>query len=220
MVKLSKTIIKKKFFPVEIPILRKQIELYGQDITEFRGKTIKINLANELHGKALDIRLKVDMERDKAIATPIEIKLLSSYLKRTTRKGTDYAENSFIAECKDAKIKIKTLAITRKRVTKKVLVSLAKTSKEEIEKYLKDKKFEDIINEILSNKLQKQLMTKLKKIYPLNTFEIKQFAVYTKEEYSEEKEQQKEEAKKAKQEAKEKAESEESKAGEQKEETK
>ena len=197
MAKLSKKQqIKKKFFQVEIPILRKTIELYGQTISDFNNQTIKLNLASELHGKALDTKFKITIENEKATASPTELKLLSSYLKRTTRKGTDYTETSLITEGKEQKIKIKTIAVTRKRVTRKVLASLSKLTKQELEDYLKQKDFETVFNEILSSKLQKQLMTTLKKIYPLNAFEVKYFGIYEKEEYDESKEALKEEQEK------------------------
>jgi len=186
MAKLSKKQqIRKKFFPVEIPSLRKQVELYGKNLEELNNTNIKINLANELHGKGVDIKLKVKADKEKATASPIELKLLSSYIKRIVRKGTDYAEDSFITECKDNKIKIKFIAITRKRVTRKILSAIAKESKKQLQESVKNMTFEELINEIISNKFQKHIMTKLKKIYPLNTFEVKQIQLYTKEEYQE-----------------------------------
>ena len=176
MAKLKKQ-IKKKFFPVKIPILKKEIELYSKDISSLEGRFVKINLANELKGKALDLKLKVKVTGEKAEAHPIQVKLLSSYLKRVMRKGVDYAENSFKTQCKDNNLKIKSFMITRKRVTRRVLAGLSKESEKELKEYIKNKTFEELISEIISGKLQKYLSLKMKKIYPLGLCEIKYLAI-------------------------------------------
>lgn len=164
---------KKKFIAVEIPVLNREIELYGENIESFDKRHIKLNLANELHGKFLDLKLKVSADKNKAVANPIEAKILQSYMKKIVRKGTDYCEDSFKTECSNGKIKVQTFMVTRMRVTRKVLASLRKASKQYLIEYAKNKAFEDLILEILSNKLQRELNVKLKKVYPLNCCEIK-----------------------------------------------
>lgn len=185
MAKLKKQ-IKKKFFRVEVPILRKEIELYSKDIPSLEGRFVKINLANELKGKALDLKLKVKATQEKAEAHPIQAKILPSYLRRVMRKGVDYSENSFITKCKDHKIKIKPFMITRKRVTRKVLAGLSKEGETFLKEYVKDRTFEYLISDLISGKLQKQLNIKMKKIYPLGLCEIKYLGIYNKQNYGEE----------------------------------
>jgi ribosomal protein S3AE len=93
------------------------------------------------------------------------------------RKGTDYVEDSFIAECKDASLKIKPFLITRRKVSKRVRRGLREKAKQEIIKYLKDKPSQKIFEEILKNKMQKDLSILLKKIYPLALCEIKSIEI-------------------------------------------
>lgn len=187
MVAKKKT-IKKKFLPVEIPLLKREIELYASEIEELDKKRIILDMTPELRGKAIEVKFEVQVKDKKAEAHPLGLKLHSFYLRRMVRKGTDYSEDSFVAQCKDVEINIKPTMVTRKRVAKKVLKDLRNKSKEEIEKYIKERTFEKLITEILENKLQKELMNNLKKIYPLSSFEIKSFEKYQSKEYKEEEE--------------------------------
>lgn len=183
--------IKKKFFKVQVPVLNKEIELYGTSIKSFDNQFIKLDLANELRGKGAHLRLKIDAD-ETATCHPVELKLISSFIKRVMRKGVDYSEDSFITQCKDNKIKIKPFMITKKRVTKKVLRGLRNEARKELEDYAKDKTFEKIIADIISGKIQKDMSTKMKKVYPLNLFEIKSIEIHNKEEYHEAKEEKQE----------------------------
>jgi ribosomal protein S3AE len=99
------------------------------------------------------------------------------FLRRMIRKGTDYVEDSFIVECKNATLKIKPFLITRRKVSKMVRKGLREKAKEEITKHVKDKLAEKIFEEILKNKMQKELSLALKKIYPLSLCEIKSIEI-------------------------------------------
>jgi len=123
------------------------------------------------------LQMTVKLNDSKLIAIPRQIKLMSCYLKRMVRKGTNYIEDSFSTECKDAQVKIKPFLITRRKVTREVRKALRNKAKEELINYAKDKNSEEIFDDILNNKLQKQLSLKLKKIYPLSLCEIRTLKV-------------------------------------------
>jgi ribosomal protein S3AE len=169
---MAKQIEKKKFYQVEIPLLNKEIELFGRE-GSFKGKHVKYDLTNSLKGKGLEIKFVVE-EKDGKISTKVKQAYLHGfYIRRMLRKGTDYVEDSFLAECKDNRIRIKPFMITRKRVSRIVLKGLRNKAKEEIEKYVKGKSFEMIVKDVMDGKLQKDITPALKKIYPLGLVEIK-----------------------------------------------
>jgi ribosomal protein S3AE len=98
------------------------------------------------------------------------------------RKGTNYVEDSFSAECKDAVLRIKPFLITRKKVSRAVRKALREKAKETLMGYVKTKDIETLFDEIMKNQLQKFLSLKLKKIYPLSLCEIRFFSIKEKKE--------------------------------------
>ena len=168
---------KKKFFDVDIPLIRKETQLLAMDISELDGKEIKYDLTRILKGKSILMNFKVSVKGEKATSTPKELKVMPYYLRRMVRKGTDYIEDSFKISCKDAEILMKPFIITRRKVSRAVKNTLRNEAKKELIKYCKPKTNEMIFEEILRNKLQKSLSVKLKKIYPLSLCEIRIFKV-------------------------------------------
>lgn len=168
---------KKKFFDVEMPIINKQTQIFAYELTELEGKYIRYDLTRILRGKSILMQFRVQVKDNKAIAIPRGAILMPYFLRRMIRKGTDYVEDSFIAECKDASLKIKPFLITRRKVSKRVRRGLREKAKQEIIKYLKDKPSQKIFEEILKNKMQKDLSILLKKIYPLALCEIKSIEI-------------------------------------------
>ncbi len=189
---MAKAQEKKKFYPVQIPLLKKEIELFGEQ-GKLQDRKIKLDLSNILKGKSLEIKFLVQDSEDKTIAVPKEIYIQTSQLRRMMRKGTDYVEDSFLAQCKDHRIRIKPFLITRKRVSKKVRKGLRETAKQEITNYVKTKTFEALLQEIMSNKFQKHLNPILKKVYPLGICEIRHILIEDPKEHEiyEEKQEQK-----------------------------
>ena len=168
---------KKKFIDVDMPLIKKETQLYAYEVKDLDGKFIKYDLTRTLRGKSVLLSLKIDVEGDKAIARPVEMKVLPSFLRRMIRKGTNYVEDSFSAKCKDAKLKIKPFMITRKKVSRAVRKALREKAREELTDYVKNKSKETLFEEIFKNQLQKTLSLKLKKIYPLSLCEIRIFKV-------------------------------------------
>jgi ribosomal protein S3AE len=164
---------KNKFYNVEIPLIDKETQLIAMDISELDGKFIKYDLTRALRGKSVLLDLKVSVKDEKATSSPVGLNLVPYYIRRIVRKGTDYSEDSFITKCKNAEIKIKPILITRRKVSKSVRKALREKAKEEIEHYTKTKNYIELFDDILKNKMQKELSLKLKKIYPLSAFEIR-----------------------------------------------
>lgn len=195
---------KKKFFDVDMPAIHKETQLQAFEVKELEGRFIKYDLTRVLRGKSILLQLEVSVKEDKATATPREMVIMPYYLKRMVRKGTDYVENSFKALCKDAEVQVKPFIVTRRRVSRAVRKALRESIQEEILKYLKSKTTEQVFQDILKNKIQRELSIKLKKIYPLSLCEIKYFKITKKLELSEKEKPTKEE--KPKEDSKEKTE--------------
>ena len=172
--KLKKT-AKKNFFEVEAPITSTKIHLYSDSLETLNGKTIKLDLTKNLRGKSLEMKLRIKSDSGKLSAEPESLKLSLSYIRRIMRKGADYCEDSFETETRDSLARIKPFFITRKRVSRTVLNVLRINANKFLETYLKSRTSKELFSEIITNKIQKQLSQKLKKIYPLAVCEIRVF---------------------------------------------
>lgn len=175
MVTKSRKTVKKSFFEVYSPITAAKIYLYGSSASELQGRTVKLDLTRSLRGKSLELKLRVKEEDGKLVGEPIGIELAGAYIRRAIRKGTDYVEDSFFAECKDGKAVVKIFMITRNKVSRAVRKSLRNTGRGFLLSHLKNRVSKEIFSEIMTNKIQKELSLKLKKIYPLALCEIRVF---------------------------------------------
>ncbi len=164
---------KKRFFDVEIPIIKKETQMQAYEPEELNGRMINYDLTRFLKGKSALFQLTVKSDGKEITATPTQIKILPYFLRRMVRKGTDYVEDSFSAECKNATLTLKPLLVTRKKVSRKIRNALRLKAREELSNYIKEKKSDEIFEEAIRNELQRNLSVKLKKIYPLSLCEIR-----------------------------------------------
>lgn len=166
-------IIKKKFHEIDIPILNEKLEAFIGGHDEINGKTIRFDLTRKLKGKSVDLILKIEATKEKAVAYPKKLILLPFFIKHMIHSGISYVEDSFSAETREDVVIVKPFLITRKKVSRAVRNALRNSTKNWIIDYLKEKTTEEIFSEALSNQLQKSLSIKLKKIYPLAICEIR-----------------------------------------------
>jgi len=165
--------IKKRFFDVEIPLISKTTQLQAFELSELDGRFIKYDLTRILRGKSMEMSFKVKVKEEAATSEPRKMRLLPYYLRRMMRKGTNYIEDSFSTKCKNAQIRIKPFLITRRKVSRAIRKALRVKAKEELIDYSQNKNSQEIFDDIIKNKLQKNLGLKLKKIYPLSLCEIR-----------------------------------------------
>ena len=165
---------RKKFIDVEIPSIESTIGVLGTP-EELDKKTIKLDLSRKMRGRGIEVVFKIQNSDGKLIAFPKKIQLMKSYIQRMMRKRTNYVEDSFITPCKDARAIVKPFLITRKKVSRAVRKNLRNTAREFLVKYLEDKNYLDICDEILSGELQKTMLPKLKKVYPMSFSDIRIF---------------------------------------------
>jgi ribosomal protein S3AE len=177
--KMAQAKRKKKFFNVDVPLLNKEIPLIAYEITGLKNRFIQYDLTRILRGKNAILKLKVELEGEKPSATPVELRIMSSYLKRMVRKGTSNIEDSFSTECKNGKVRIKPILVSRRKVSRRIKKALREKAHEELINYLKDKTLDEIFDEVINNRIQKTLGLTLKKIYPLSLCEIRILKVET-----------------------------------------
>jgi ribosomal protein S3AE len=165
---------RKKYIEVQVPFLGESLRVLGTP-EELHNKTIKLDLTRKLRGKGLTIKLRIFNQEGKLFAIPNNLTLASSYIRRMMRKRTNYIEDSFQARCADIRVTFKPHLITRKKVSRVVRKNLRNTCREFIIEYTKEKDYITVCQEIFDGTLQKTLLPKLKKVYPLSFCDIRIF---------------------------------------------
>lgn len=179
---------KKKFLQVQVPLINREIELVGTGNESLSNRFVKLDLTPDLRGKSLELKMEIKLKDGKPTGEAKEIYLMGYFIRRMMRKGTDYVEDSFLANCSDHRIRIKPFLITRKRVSRAVRNALRVAAKEFLISYVKEKSFENLVLDIINNKMQKELNAKLKKVYPLGLCEIRFLGIEDQKGYIEKKE--------------------------------
>jgi len=165
---------RKRYIEVQVPFLGESLRVLGTP-QELHNKTIKLDLTRKLRGKGLTVKLRIFNQEGKLFAIPNSLILASSYIRRMMRKRTNYVEDSFQARCSDIRVTFKPHLITRKKVSRVVRKNLRNTTKDFIIEYCKEKDYMTIAQEIFDGTLQKTLLPKLKKVYPLSFCDIRVF---------------------------------------------
>jgi ribosomal protein S3AE len=160
---------KRKFFEVEIPLVGYRMNVLSTNEDLLPGKIIKLDLTKTLKGRNAEGTVVIEKKDNKLVGRFTEIKILPAFIRRMIRKGTSYVEDSF--KCKN--IVLKPYMLTRKTVHRSVRAALRSETKKFLCEYVDKLESEDVFQDIISGKLQKNLSLHLKKIYPLSFCEIR-----------------------------------------------
>ena len=169
----AKKAVRKKFFDVAVPLTAAKVKLYAMNEEELNGKIVKIDMTKNLKGKNVEMRAKISYDKGTLESEVISLILFPSYIRRIMRRGIDYVEDSFEASCKDAQLRIKPFMLTRNSVSRKVRNEIRNTARKFLEGYAHIKTAKELFSEIMTNKIQKLVSLKVKKIYPLAFCEIR-----------------------------------------------
>ncbi|HIG52180.1 hypothetical protein CXT76_00315 [Candidatus Parvarchaeota archaeon] len=180
VIKKKRKGLRKKFFEVKIPLIATKVNLYNYSPEDLNGSFVKIDLTKKLRGKGLELKSKINLIKGELLGEPIQIRLFPTYIRKMLRKGSDYVEDSFEIDCKDYKIRVKPFMITRKRIHRSTKKAIRELARKHLESKMKIRDVEEIFSEIISNKIQKELSFKVKKIYPLSFCEIRMINIIEK----------------------------------------
>jgi len=164
---------KRSFYEVSVPLTTSKIFLYSSGPEELEGKSVKLDLTKILRGKAFELKFNIKADGEHLSGEPKSLILAGSYVRRVMRRGTSYVEDSFKIDCKDAEILVKPFLITRNKVSRAVRRALRVQARKNLTTYFKPRSSVELFSEIMANKLQKQLSTLLRKVYPLALCEIR-----------------------------------------------
>jgi len=168
---------KKRMFNVILPLIKKQTQLLGYEVEDLDNRSISYDLTRMLKGKGALIRFHLTVKDDIGIVKADQFELMPYHTHRMVKKGTDYVEDSFVTKCKDTNVKIKPLLVTRRKVSRAVKKALRDKAREELASWAASRDSQELFEDILRNKIQKELSLKLKKVYPLSLCDIRMIEI-------------------------------------------
>ncbi len=172
---------KKKWIEIVAPIFyNKQIigESYVQEATNLINRQVKVNLmtlTRDIKKQNINaVFIIKDIKENKAFTKMIGYRMIPAALKRMIRRKKNKIESSIIMKSKDdIEFRIKPLAITHNKVSNSVATDIRRKYLELLKDKASKTNYENLIFEILGNKIQKDIKYKLSKIAPMRTFDIR-----------------------------------------------
>ncbi len=142
------------------------------------GKTLRhslMNLTNDMKKQHINIHFKVtDVENGQGKTRIIGYEVIPSSVKRFVRRNSEKLDMSFVVETADnMTLRIKPLVVTKSDVKGSIASRLRKTIHAHLARIIKKMKFDELMNELISHKIQSEMRAMLNKIYPLKVCEIR-----------------------------------------------
>jgi len=180
---------KKQWYPILAP---KQFEnaVIGETLVyepgQMLGKTLShslMNLTNDTRKQNTSIHFKItEVEGDKAKTSIIGYQIIPSSVKRFVRRNSEKMDMSFACETSDnVPLRVKPLVITRADVKGSIAAKLRNNIMVFLVKTIKKMTYDEILNDLISRKLQDGMRQALNKIYPLKVCEIRYLGIEARE---------------------------------------
>ena len=134
---------------------------------------MKLDMTRMLRGRSMEANILIKKVGEGFVGEFQSTKVLQSYIKRMMRKNISWVEDSFSVKAKDGQLRVKPFMITKKSIHRSLRKELRNAAKDFITKVVQDHSVAEIFEGVVKGAFQKQLMTKLKKIYPLAFLEIR-----------------------------------------------
>ena len=180
---------KKQWYPIIAPPQFQNVvigETPAYEPSELIGRTLThslMNLTNDMKKQNVNIRFKVvEVDGNNAKTSVVGYELVPSSIKRYVRRNSEKMDLSFACDTADnVFLRIKPLIITKADVKGSIAAKVRNTAVQFLVKTIKKMKFDELINDLVSHKMQETLRSSLNKIYPLKVCEIRYAAIESRE---------------------------------------
>ena len=150
------------------------------------GKTLSHNLMN-LSGdpkrQNINIHFKiVEVENNQGKTKIIGYEIIPSSVKRFVRRNSEKMDLSFSCDTADnVPLRIKPLVITKADVKGSIAAKMRNSIVQHLIKAIKKMNYNDVINEVITHKLQSSMKETFNKMYPLKVCEIRYIGIEARE---------------------------------------
>lgn len=184
---------KKQWYPIIAP---KQFDntLLGETLVHepqvMLGKTLShslMNLTNDNKRQNVNIHFKVvEVDGDKAKTIIIGYEIIPSSIKRFVRRNSEKMDISFNCETADnVYLRVKPLIVTKADVKGSIAAKLRNSVVQFLTKTIKKMTYDELLNDLISHKIQAMTKENLNKMYPLKVCEIRYAGIEARKKHSE-----------------------------------
>jgi|SRR3989344_2284178 len=164
---------KKKWFSIIAPKLLNSVEIgetYAYDLDFIKNKSFEINLmslSGDPKKQNTFVKLVVTEVNDKIYTGFLGYNISPSYIRRVSKRAKIKFDESFVCVSKDnVNTRIKVLVLFKNRLKSSVASLIRKEIRDYVSDVVKTNEFEKIVNLALNQGLQKDIKSKINKIYP------------------------------------------------------
>lgn len=193
---------KKQWFPIIAPKQFNNVvigETLVYEPSQMLGKTLShslMNLTNDTKRQNTSVHFRItDIENNAAKTKIIGYQIIPSSVKRLMRRNSKKMDMSFVCETEDnVLLRIKPVVVTKSKVKGSTGAKVRNNAVSFLSRAIKKMKFDDVMGDLISHKLQSEMRAFLNKIYPLKVCEIRYAGIEARERPQEVKEAQAEAA--------------------------
>jgi small subunit ribosomal protein S3Ae len=176
---------KKVWYRIQAPrLFNNQIvgDTLADDPEQVKGRVIALSLMNligDMKKQNHKIYLKIkDVKGETAYADVSRYEIIPSSLRRLMRKGKARLDDSFVCKTADNfTLRVKPFMLINTQVKGSAKSALRERSNSFIINYFKKSTYENVLRDIISTKLQRQIATSIKRIYPVKVVEIRSLEI-------------------------------------------
>ncbi len=177
----STKIKKKRWFKVFAPKIFGEAvlgESYVTDQQMLMDKCMTANLMSitgDMKKQNTNISFKVSGTRPEGATTDVvAYDLVPASIKRLVKRGNKAINESFLVKTKDeVTVRIKPMVFTRSKSKSSISNTIRKTIRASLTKKVASLLYYNLVNDLISHKIQRSLRDDLNKIYPIRTSEIR-----------------------------------------------
>lgn len=145
---------------------------------DLKGRYVTVNLmvlTGNVKKQSYNVTFEItQLQGDHVLTILRKYEIMPAALKRMVRRGKTRIDDSFATKTKDnVFVRVKPILLTANVVNKAVETEIRKYTKEFILQYVPTAAYDELVNDIVSGKLQKSLREQVNRFYPIVTCEIR-----------------------------------------------
>jgi len=180
----------KRWYPIYGPKYLRDAFIGETPATESKnvvGREVNISLAavlNDMKKQSINVTFKITkLEGSNAITEVKKFEISPSYVRRQIRKDRDRIDDSIVLGTLDKKdVVLKPFLVTKNPVNNSKKTLLRKMARQELKDYVSKVTYSELVQDLISSKLQKTIGSVLRKVCPLRSTDIRVMEIVQKSE--------------------------------------